>query len=229
MSQRADNYSAAAPLAMPDSASSVRSANPSGATCARPYRAVVSTAAASSPVLKPLPGELARTVDGLVEHFASLPADLRAQVMELVADRMAELKLRQAQPRLTVLPPAEPETTGDETDKTGETAGDPDYRAPAQATLAEMRRELHIGRTYAYQHRGELGGWLMGDGPKKRLRFDMSIARAWQRSRLLVQPEPEPEPKPTRGRSRKSHAKPKATASPAGNALVEVPVWNLGC
>lgn len=100
---------------------------------------------------------------------------------------------------------------------------EPGYRAPDIATTAEFCRELGVSRTYAYAHREELGALTLGDGPKARLRWDMTVARSYMAGRSLA-PRPE-KAKPRRASRRRTAVSSKLTA--AGNEQLVVPDFAL--
>jgi hypothetical protein len=47
----------------------------------------------------------------------------------------------------------------------------------------ELARALHVSVDYVYAHAVDLGVMRLGDGPKARLRFDLSTARRAMRER----------------------------------------------
>jgi hypothetical protein len=66
--------------------------------------------------------------------------------------------------------------------------------APTYLTAAGVADRYHLSRRWVYEHKDELGGWPVGDGPKPRWRFDAkTVAEALiARPHSLTNPAPQP-------------------------------------
>jgi DNA-binding CsgD family transcriptional regulator len=50
-------------------------------------------------------------------------------------------------------------------------------------SASEVAERLGVTVGYVYQHRSELGGFALGDGPRARLRFPVDAVSVWRSSR----------------------------------------------
>ena len=93
-----------------------------------------------------------------------------------------------------------------------------EHRARAAADLvdaATLARVLNVERDWVYAHARELGAVRLGDGPKARLRFDLTRARA-----TLATPELDGQPPPDKPR-RRSRGRPRRQSAAAGVPLIQ--------
>jgi hypothetical protein len=65
---------------------------------------------------------------------------------------------------------------------------------------AEVARRLNVSPDYVRQHRDELGGVPLGDGPKPRLRFDSARVDQWLAARSASPAKPPSTPGKSRPR-----------------------------
>jgi DNA-binding IclR family transcriptional regulator len=73
-------------------------------------------------------------------------------------------------------------------------------RGPQLITASELARDLSIDRSWVYAHAKELGAVRLSDGPRGRLRFELSKAAA---ALAELQKDDAAPPRRRRGRPRK--------------------------
>jgi len=81
-------------------------------------------------------------------------------------------------------------------------------------TASEVARALGVSRSWVYANKDRLGAIQLGTGPKARLRFDLTAAKAAFRSRL-EQPKKDAAASPVRG------SRPRTPAVPGGVELIK--------
>jgi hypothetical protein len=138
--------------------------------------------------LSTIPTTARSRLDGPSARFARVrraAAELTPAAIEAIAHRVVQLITeRQTEPNAVSEGHAGPVTS-----------------TPAFVDAATLARHLGLTRGYVYQHANELGAIRLGDGPRARLRFDLSVAALrLPAGGSSVAPAVGPVAKPSRGK-----------------------------